>query len=144
MGTIFLMVDNPPAPPGVDPTTPSPARMYDYVLGGVHNFPVGRAAAERVRAQASDLEDAAWVNRGFHQRAARWMAERQGIRQFIDIGSGLPTPSNTHGVVQRVAPEARVAYVDNDPRSAPTPANCWLTTGRPLSSPRTCANPMWS
>jgi hypothetical protein len=115
MGTIFLMVDNPPAPPGVDPTTPSPARMYDYVLGGVHNFPVDRAAAERVRAQAPDLEDAAWVNRGFHQRAARWMAERQGIRQFIDIGSGLPTPSNTHGVVQRVAPEARVAYVDNDP-----------------------------
>jgi hypothetical protein len=89
--------------------------MYDYVLGGVHNFPVDREAAERIRAQAPDLEDAAWVNRSFHQRAARWMAERRGIRQFIDIGSGLPTPSNTHGVVQRVAPEARVAYVDNDP-----------------------------
>jgi len=109
------MVEDPPAPPGVDPTIPSPARMYDYVLGGTHNFPVDREAAERVRAQAPDLKDAAWVNRAFHQRAARWMAERQGIRQFIDIGSGLPTPSNTHGVVQRTAPEARVAYVDNDP-----------------------------
>jgi S-adenosyl methyltransferase len=108
------MVEDLPAPRGVDPTIPSPARMYDYVLGGVHNFPVDREAAERVRAQAPDLEDAAWVNRGFHQRAARWMAD-QGIRQFIDIGSGLPTPSNTHGVVQRVAPDARVAYVDHDP-----------------------------
>jgi len=60
------------------------------VLGGVHNFPVDREAAERIRAQSPDLEDAAWVNRGFHQRAARWMAAEQGIRQFIDIGSGLP------------------------------------------------------
>jgi hypothetical protein len=106
------------APPGVDPTRPSPARMYDYVLGGVHNFPVDREATERIRARAPDLDDAAWVNRGFHQRAARWMAAEQGIRQFIDIGSGLPTPANTHGVVQRVAPEARVAYVDNDPMVA--------------------------
>jgi O-methyltransferase involved in polyketide biosynthesis len=88
--------------------------MYDYVLGGKYNFPVDREAAERVRAQAPDLEDAAWVNRGFHQRAARWMADR-GIRQFVDIGSGLPTQGNTHTVVHRVEPEALVAYVDNDP-----------------------------
>ncbi len=104
-----------PVPPGVDPTTPSPARIYDYVLGGTHNFPVDREAAERIRAQSPDLADAAWVNRGFHQRAARWMAAEQGIGQFIDIGSGLPTQSNTHGVVQKVIPRARVAYVDNDP-----------------------------
>jgi hypothetical protein len=103
------------APPGVDPTTPSPARIYDYVLGGTHNFAVDRAAAEQIRAQSPDLEDAAWVNRSFHQRSARWMAAERGIRQFIDIGSGLPTRDNTHGVVQRVAPSAHVVYVDNDP-----------------------------
>jgi hypothetical protein len=101
-------------PPGVDPTKPSPARIYDYVLGGTHNFAVDREAAERIRAQSPDLKDAAWVNRGFHQRAARWMADR-GIRQFIDIGSGLPTESNTHGVVQKAIPQAHVVYVDNDP-----------------------------
>jgi hypothetical protein len=99
----------------VDPTKPSPARIYDYVLGGQHNFPVDREAAEAIRAQSPDLEDAAWVNRGFHQRTARWMAAEQGIGQFIDIGSGLPTQGNTHGVVQRVAPKAHVVYVDNDP-----------------------------
>jgi hypothetical protein len=103
------------APPGVDPSTPSPARMYDYVLGGTHNFLADRQAAERVRAQSPDLEDAAWVNRAFHQRAARWMAGQQGIRQFIDIGSGLPTLGNTHDVVQEIAPSARVVYVDIDP-----------------------------
>jgi S-adenosyl methyltransferase len=112
------MVEDPPAPPGVDPTIPSPARIYDYVLGGTHNFPVDRAAAEQIRAQSPDLEDAAWVNRSFHQRAARWMAADRGIRQFIDIGSGLPTQDNTHGVVQRAAPGTRVVYVDNDPMVA--------------------------
>jgi hypothetical protein len=99
----------------VDPTKPSPARVYDYVLGGVHNFPVDREAAERIRAQSPDLEDAAWVNRAFHQRAARWMAAEQGIRQFIDLGSGLPVGSSTHGVVQAIAPHAHVVYVDDDP-----------------------------
>ena len=114
------MVEDPvredaPAPPGVDPNIPSPARIYDYVLGGTHNFPVDRAAAEKIRAQSPDLEDAAWVNRSFHQRTARWMAANRGIRQFVDIGSGLPTQDNTHGIVQRVAPGTRVVYVDNDP-----------------------------
>jgi S-adenosyl methyltransferase len=109
-----IMPEIPRVPPGVDPSKPSPARIYDYVLGGTHNFPVDREAAERIRAQSPDLKDAAWVNRGFHQRAARWMAS-QGIRQFIDIGSGLPTESNTHGVVQNAVPDARVVYVDNDP-----------------------------
>ncbi len=102
-------------PPGVDPTKPSPARMYDYVLGGKHHLPVDREAVDRIRANTPDLEDAAWVNRGFHRRAARWMAADRGIRQFIDIGSGLPTEGNTHGVVQSIAPDACVAYVDNDP-----------------------------
>ena len=109
------MQEDPPPPPGVDPTKPSPARVYDYVLGGVRNFAVDREAAERLRAQAPDLEDAAWVNRGFHQRTARWMAAQRGIRQFIDIGSGLPTRGSTLGVVQGAAPHAHVVYVDNDP-----------------------------
>jgi hypothetical protein len=61
-----------------------------------------------------DLEDAAWANRGFHGRAARWMAIERGIEQFIDIGSGLPTQSNTHEVLHAVNPAARVVYVDND------------------------------
>jgi hypothetical protein len=81
---------DPPVPPGVDPTVPSPARLYDYYLGGRHNFPADRAAAQRIITALPDLPDAAWANRSFHQRAACWLAE-QGIRQFIDIGSGLPT-----------------------------------------------------
>jgi S-adenosyl methyltransferase len=111
------MTEDPPVPAGVDPTVPSPARLYDYYLGGRYNFPADRAAAKRIIAALPDLPDAAWANRSFHQRAARWLAE-QGIRQFIDIGSGLPTAGNTHEVVQAVAPTARVVYVDVDPMVA--------------------------
>jgi S-adenosyl methyltransferase len=108
------VTEDPPVPPGVDPTVPSPARLYDYYLGGTHNFPADRAAAQRILAALPDLRDACWANRSFHQRAARWLAE-QGIRQFIDVGSGLPTAGNTHEIVQAVAADARVVYVDNDP-----------------------------
>jgi len=123
------MVEDAPAPPGVDPSTPSPARIYDYVLGGRHNFAADRAVAEQIRAQSPDLQDAALVNRSFHQRSARWMAAEQGIRQFIDIGSGLPTQGNTHGVVQRVAPDARVVYVDNDPMVSAYAGELLVTDG---------------
>ncbi|HTS97431.1 MAG TPA: SAM-dependent methyltransferase [Streptosporangiaceae bacterium] len=109
------MTETQRVPPGIDPDTPSPARLYDYYLGGVDNFPADRAAAEKIRARMPELADAAWANRGFHQRAARWLADVCGIRQFIDIGSGLPTQNNTHQAVQKVAPDARVVYVDNDP-----------------------------
>jgi S-adenosyl methyltransferase len=108
------MAEAQPIPAGVDPTVPSPARLYDYYLGGENNFQVDRDAAEKMRVVMPEMSDAAWANRGFHQRAARWMAAR-GIRQFIDIGSGLPTRGNTHEAVQKVAPGARVVYVDNDP-----------------------------
>src|SRR5262249_34554252 len=111
------MTQDPPVPPGVDPNVPSPARLYDFYLGGRHNFPADRAAAKRIITALPDLPDAAWANRSFHQRAARWLAE-QGIRQFIDIGSGLPTVGNTHEIVQAVDPDARVVYVDNDPMVA--------------------------
>jgi hypothetical protein len=102
-------------PPGIDPTKPSPARLYDYYLGGTDNFEADRRAAETIRARMPELADAAWANRGFHQRAALWMASFPGIRQFIDIGSGLPTQNNTHQAVQKVTPDARVLYVDIDP-----------------------------
>jgi S-adenosyl methyltransferase len=109
-----MMTDAEQAPPGVDPARPSTARVYDYLLGGEHNFESDRAAAEMLKSRAPELVDSAWANRGFHQRAARWIA-LQGVRQFIDIGSGLPTVGNTHEVVRRVAPNARVVYIDNDP-----------------------------
>jgi len=111
------MTETEQAPPGVDATRPSPARLYDYFLGGTTNFAVDRAAAEHLKAAAPDLIDAVWANRGFHGRAAVWLADR-GIRQFIDIGSGLPTQNNTHEAVHKVAPEARVVYVDYDPMVA--------------------------
>ena len=111
------MAGDPPVPPGVDPTVPSPSRLYDYYLGGSHNFPADRAAAKRIITAMPDLPDAAWANRSFHQRAARWLAEH-GIRQFLDIGSGLPTVGNTHEIVQKVATDARVVYVDIDPMVA--------------------------
>ena len=103
------------APPGVDPTTPSPARLYDYYLGGVDNYPVDREAAQRLYKVVPELPDAAWANRGFHQRATRWMAAKSDIRQFIDIGAGLPTQNNTHLAARKEIPNARVLYVDNDP-----------------------------
>jgi O-methyltransferase involved in polyketide biosynthesis len=101
-------------PAGVDPSKPTPARMYDYFLGGDNNFEVDRQLGQRLQALVPEISDSAWANRSFHQRAAKWIAAR-GIRQFIDIGAGLPTQGNTHDLVQRVAPEARVVYADNDP-----------------------------
>lgn len=111
-------VPDPPVPLGVDPGKPSPARLYDYYLGGHSNFEADRKAAEALRRSLPALSDAAWANRGFHQRAATWLAARAGLRQFIDIGAGLPTVGNTHQVVQRVDPAARVVYADIDPMVA--------------------------
>lgn len=105
-------------PAEIDATRPSTARLYDYYLGGSNNFEIDRQAAEQLRKQLPELADAAWANRGFHGRAAAWMAADQGIRQFIDIGSGLPTQNNTHEVVHPLVPSARVVYVDVDPMVA--------------------------
>jgi SAM-dependent methyltransferase len=109
------MIEAEPVPPGVDPSTPSAARLYDYYLGGKNNYPADQAAGEQLRAALPDLYDAAWANRGFHQRSARWMAREQGIRQFVDLGSGLPTQGNTHQAVRQETLNARVVYVDYDP-----------------------------
>ena len=114
-GRGFGATADPEVPPGVDPVAPAPARLYDYYLGGSNNFEIDRIAAERLRESLPELSDAAWANRGFHQRAAAWLAAGPGIRQFIDIGAGLPTEGNTHEVVRRGKPDARVVYVDHDP-----------------------------
>ena len=111
------MTEIPDVPPGLNPAQPSRVRMYDYFLGGTNNFPVDREAAERLKAAVPDIVDALWANRGFHGRAAMWLAAR-GIRQFIDIGSGLPARNNTHDAVHKVAPAARVVYVDRGPMVA--------------------------
>jgi hypothetical protein len=108
------MAETHQVPPGIDASKPSVARIYDCLLGGENNFAVDQAAAEMMKSRAPELVDAAFANRGFHQRAAKWIAE-QGVRQFIDLGSGLPTVGNTHEVVRKVQPDARVVYVDNDP-----------------------------
>jgi hypothetical protein len=99
---------------GLDVTRPSPARIYDYMLRGSHHFEADADAAERILSVVPEIRDCAWSNRGFHQRAAAWIA-KQGVKQFIDIGSGLPTVGNTHEVVRKIHPDARVVYVDNDP-----------------------------
>jgi O-methyltransferase involved in polyketide biosynthesis len=93
---------------------PHPARIYDYWLGGKDNFAPDRAAAEHAISVSADIPAAARENRAFLQRAVR-IAARAGIRQFIDIGAGLPSPGNVHQVAQEIAPGARVVYVDNDP-----------------------------
>jgi hypothetical protein len=106
--------DAPPAP-GIDVTRPHAARMYDYGLGGKNHFAADRAVAEQVLAIMPTLRTVALENRKFLGRAVRFLAREAGIRQFLDIGSGLPATGNVHEVAQLVAPEARVVYVDNDP-----------------------------
>jgi S-adenosyl methyltransferase len=94
---------------------PHPARVYDYLLGGKDNFPADREAAEQgLRANPNSRIPPA-ENRAFLRRAVRYLAQEVGIRQFLDIGTGIPTSPNVHEIVQEVAPEARVVYVDNDP-----------------------------
>lgn len=102
------------APEGVDVERPSAARSYDYLLGGSHNFAVDREAARQALAMMPDLVMQAQVNRAFLYRAVRYLLDA-GVRQFVDIGSGVPTVGNVHEVAQRVDPQARVVYVDVDP-----------------------------
>jgi S-adenosyl methyltransferase len=108
------MADTLHIPDGLDVTRPSPARIYDYMLGGEHHFDADARAAEQILRAVPEIRDCAWSNRGYHQRSAAWIA-RRGVRQFLDIGSGLPTVGNTHEVVTRIHRDARVVYVDIDP-----------------------------
>ena len=100
--------------PGFDPSVPSPARMYDYYLGGKDNFAADREAAEQALSVVPFGREVARANRQFLVRAVTFMA-RSGIGQFIDLGTGLPTRPNVHEVARSVLPDARVLYVDNDP-----------------------------
>ena len=99
----------------IDTTRPHPARRYDYWLGGKDNFQADRDAAEAIAAVFPHIRTAARENRAFMQRAVRFLAAEAGVRQFLDIGTGLPTANNVHDVAQGVAPESRIVYVDNDP-----------------------------
>ena len=107
----------PDVPAGVDTSVPTAARIYDYMLRGHNYFEADYQACQRLLAAVPYAPDVAAANRGFHQRSAKWLAER-GIRQFVDIGSGLPTVGNTHEVVQKFIPGAHVVYVDKDPMVA--------------------------
>jgi 2-aminoadipate transaminase len=100
--------------PMIDTTTAHPARRYNYLLGGKDNFQADRESGDELARLNPSIKIAALENRAFLQRAVAFLAE-QGIRQFIDIGTGLPTADNTHEVAQRITPEARIVYVDNDP-----------------------------
>jgi hypothetical protein len=99
----------------IDPTVPHIARIYDYWLGGKDNFAADREAAERVIAVTPAILPGVRGNRRFLGRAVRCMAGEGGIRQFLDLGTGIPSASNTHEVAQSVEPDCRVVYVDNDP-----------------------------
>lgn len=101
-------------PHDVDVEQPSAARVYDYYLGGGNNFASDRELAKKVLAVAPEIRSAALANREFLQRVVRYCVSR-GITQFIDIGSGIPTVGNTHEIAQRMGPERRIVYVDNEP-----------------------------
>jgi hypothetical protein len=99
----------------IDTTRPHPARMYDAFLGGKDNYPVDREAVKHILRQWPEVRQTARANRAFLQRAVRFLAGEAGIRQFLDIGTGIPAAGNVHEIAAQVAPDARVAYVDNDP-----------------------------
>jgi hypothetical protein len=101
-------------PPGVDAKRANPARVYDYWLGGTHNFLADQDAGRAVAALDPDVRVSVRANRAFLGRAVRFLAGA-GIRQFLDIGSGIPTEGNVHEIAQQADPGSRVAYVDVDP-----------------------------
>jgi len=102
-------------PAEIDTTVAHPARVYDYWLGGKDNFAADREAAERVLAVAPGLRFRVRANRAFLARSVRFLATECDVRQFLDIGTGIPTGNNTHEVAQAAAPSSRIVYVDNDP-----------------------------
>jgi O-methyltransferase involved in polyketide biosynthesis len=99
----------------IDTTVPHSARVWNYFLGGKDNYPVDREVGDQYQRIFPQILDIARTDRAFLGRAVRYLVSEAGIRQFLDIGTGLPTLDNTHEVAQRLAPETRVVYVDNDP-----------------------------
>jgi SAM-dependent methyltransferase len=100
---------------GIDPTVPHSARVWNYWLGGSDNYPADRAVGDQIKALLPDIVDLARHSRAFLGRAVRFLAGEAGIRQFLDIGSGLPTADNTHEIAQGVDRTCRIVYVDHDP-----------------------------
>ncbi|MFJ8693024.1 SAM-dependent methyltransferase [Streptomyces roseolilacinus] len=98
----------------IDTSKPHPARMYDWFLGGKDNYPVDEEMARQLLTIDARGRDMARVNRAFMHRATRWLG-KAGVRQYLDIGTGIPTEPNLHQIAQQVAPEARIVYCDNDP-----------------------------
>ena len=109
------MGTRPKAPVELHTDRPHAARVYDVLLGGKTNYPADRVAAEQALAALPSAATTARQNRAFMHRAVRFLAAEAGIRQFLDIGTGIPTSPNLHEVVQEIAPESRVVYTDNDP-----------------------------
>ena len=99
----------------IDTSKPQSARIWNYWLGGKDHYPVDRVAGDEVLAKIPDIADGARAERAFLIRVVRYLVGEVGIRQFLDIGTGLPTLNNTHEVAQATAPECRIVYVDNDP-----------------------------
>jgi hypothetical protein len=99
----------------IDTSVPHPARRYNYWLGGKDNFQADRDSGDAIAADFPTVRTAALENRRFLQRAVGYLTREAGVRQFLDIGTGIPTADNTHEVAQSIAPESRVVYVDNDP-----------------------------
>nr|WP_285899785.1 SAM-dependent methyltransferase [Frankia sp. R82] len=106
---------------------PHPARMYDYFLGGKDNFPADRETGEQVLKLFPSSRIVVRQNRLFMARATRYLAAEAGIRQFLDIGTGIPTSPNLHEVAQQVAPESRVVYTDNDPATLAQPSRLLIS-----------------
>lgn len=117
--------------PDVDPNLPNAARMYDYFLGGSHNFAADRAAAEQLKTSVPWMEEAARANRFFLHRAVRFCVE-EGVHQFLDLGSGIPTVANVHESARALDPQARVAYIDNEPVTVASATA--LLNGDPLTT----------
>jgi hypothetical protein len=101
--------------PKLDTTVPQTARIWNYWLGGKDNFAVDREVGDQIKIAFPQIVDNARASRGFLVRAVTYLAGEAGVRQFLDVGTGLPTADNTHEVAQRVAPESRIVYVDFDP-----------------------------
>lgn len=99
----------------IDTSRPHPARVYDWLIGGKDNYPVDEQLGLQMLALEPHAKHSALNNRWFMHRATRWLVQEAGIRQFLDIGAGIPTEPNLHQIAQAAAPDARIVYVDNDP-----------------------------
>ena len=109
------MLDGEEQRPKIDGSVPHSARIWNYWLGGKDNFAVDREVGDQISALMPDMVPTALAIRSFLNRAVTYLAGEAGVRQFLDIGTGLPTADNTHEVAQRIAPDSRIVYVDNDP-----------------------------